>query len=189
MINARKIMEVIYEKKCFKCDNILPIDDFYKHKKSRDGHLNKCKECTKKDVRKRENTLKNDPEWIEKERERNRDKYYRFQYRNKYKPSKDKKREIIRKYRQKFPEKYLASKYTEIFLNKVDGYHLHHWSYNQDDWLDVIQLTIKQHNLVHRHLLYNKEKKIYHNKETGELLDTKQKHLDFIQKFLKNYGN
>ena len=38
---------------CFKCGVEKHIDDFYKHKRMADGHLNKCKECTKNDTRRR----------------------------------------------------------------------------------------------------------------------------------------
>lgn len=37
-------------KKCFKCGNIKPLEDYYKHPATRDGRLNKCKSCTKKDA-------------------------------------------------------------------------------------------------------------------------------------------
>jgi len=46
------------EKKCFKCKRKKPLEQFYKHPATSDGHLGKCKACTKKDVKERYN----DPE-------------------------------------------------------------------------------------------------------------------------------
>jgi hypothetical protein len=37
-------------KACFKCGKTLPLTEFYKHPAMGDGHLGKCKQCTKKDV-------------------------------------------------------------------------------------------------------------------------------------------
>lgn len=38
-------------KTCFKCGVEQPLDDFYKHPAMAGGHLNKCKSCTKSDVK------------------------------------------------------------------------------------------------------------------------------------------
>lgn len=38
-------------KRCFKCLCELPLEAFYKHAMMGDGHLNKCKDCTKKDTK------------------------------------------------------------------------------------------------------------------------------------------
>ena len=39
------------KKKCFKCGTRKSLTEFYKHPKMKDGHVNKCKECNRNDVR------------------------------------------------------------------------------------------------------------------------------------------
>ena len=38
------------QKTCFKCHRLLDISEFYKHPRMADGHIGKCKDCTKQDV-------------------------------------------------------------------------------------------------------------------------------------------
>ena len=60
-------------KNCIICGDLKPITDYYVHKKMGDGHLNKCKTCCKKQADEREKRLRNNPEWVEKEKERARE--------------------------------------------------------------------------------------------------------------------
>lgn len=55
-------------KVCFKCEAELPITNFYKHPMMGDGHLGKCKACTRYDVR--ENRKRKLDYYLQYDRER-----------------------------------------------------------------------------------------------------------------------
>ena len=42
---------MMQEKKCFKCGRTLPLSEFYTHSQMGDGHLNKCRDCTRADAK------------------------------------------------------------------------------------------------------------------------------------------
>lgn len=65
-------------KVCFKCGKSKELGEFYPHKQMADGVLGKCKTCTKNDTKKLIELKKLDPIWVEKEKERGREKYHRL---------------------------------------------------------------------------------------------------------------
>lgn len=38
------------QKTCFKCQTTKPLTEYYKHPFMGDGHLGKCKDCTRNDA-------------------------------------------------------------------------------------------------------------------------------------------
>lgn len=157
------------EKKCKECKLLKRKSDFY-------GLQGECKECTRKRVKAREDTLKKDPSYIQSERKRGREKYRRL-----YAGTQKAKLDVNKRYWLKYPEKRAAQLFSQYLKNENDGTEKHHWSYLKEHWLDVICIIKKDHMKAHRFIIYDQERMMYRRFDTNELLDTKKKHESFIK--------
>lgn len=137
-------------KECFKCKITKPLTEFYKHPEMSDGHLNKCKDCTRKD------TVSN----YEKRKD-----YYRAYDKARAKTEKRKisRRKHLQTHRKKYPK---ANKARQAVTNalragkikkepcwcgetKVEA---HHPDYDQP--LMVVWLCHRHHKEIHGRKVY-----------------------------------
>lgn len=158
-------------KRCFKCGRLLPIEDFYKHSQMGDGHLNKCKDCIKKDVHRRYLNRSADAEYMEKERQRGREKYKRLGYAKKYKPSKP---SICRSIHATLKRRGLI----------VTGQEVHHWNYNEP--YSVLILDRRQHKCVHKYIEFKDN--LCYISATGKLIETIDEAIEFTKQCLIENG-
>jgi hypothetical protein len=146
-------------KRCFKCLCVKPLEAFYKHAKMGDGHLNKCKECSKKDVT--ENRLKNIAYYRQFDKARASQPkrvLARYEYARSDAGKKSHKK-ALNNYRDRFPERYMAKNILsnairdkkivkqECFICGNAKVEAHHPDYSRP--LDVVWLCKKHHTEVH----------------------------------------
>lgn len=154
-------------KKCFKCLEEKEITEFYVHKQMADGHINKCKACTKLDTstkdpilyerrKKRDRNRKNSVERVQKVKENL--KWIKENDPIKWRAYLDKKNEYNRGMKHK---RYAHNKVSKALLSgkiirpikctkcdSVEKLQAHHHDYDKP--LDVEWLCIPCHAKEHR---------------------------------------
>ena len=116
-------------KTCFKCQRELPLSDFYKHKQMKDGHLNKCKKCTKNDSHNYRQENIDQVREYDRKRGNRQTQEYRNEHKSKY-PNKYKARTMVN---NAVRDKKLFREVCEVCGD--DNTHAHH-----DDYLKPLNV-------------------------------------------------
>jgi hypothetical protein len=153
-------------KACFKCGLIKPLSEFYTHPRMADGHLNKCKACTRRDTAERVERLSlTDIAWVERELERHRHKSrsYRDQGRAKTNPVAASRWDARNKHKKRAHSKVNAAirsgalKRLPCEVCGAGNAQAHHDDYSKP--LNVAWLCVKHH--AERHIELNRMKRLH----------------------------
>ncbi len=150
-------MESERHKRCFKCGETKPLSCFYKHPRMADGHVNKCKECNKKDVR--ENRADKNDYYVAYDRKRGKDHKSerhkkKLQYNKVYNKENPLKYSAKVKFRNSLRDGKIVKGYNCEYCGSSENIHGHHSSYSEDMWLLVTWLCVKCHNRLHKDFEY-----------------------------------
>ena len=137
-------------KKCFKCTSEKPLSEFYTHPRMADGHLGKCKDCTKTDSAKTHEKNKVLPEMIVLNRKRSREnqrKRRSLGLQGKYKSgiTAPHKQKAVQAVNNAIRDKRLTKKPCLICESLSSN--AHHEDYSKP--LDVIWLCVRHHQDRH----------------------------------------
>lgn len=159
-------------KKCYRCNSEKELVEFYKHPANADGRSNRCKECTKKDVKENRKDKQAHYDNYDRNRSNSIERKNKTVQLAKAKYASD---EEFRRKRLDFSKedrvnnmnKYKARDALTIARRngtlttaencehcgisdvRIEG---HHWSYLPEHWLDVIWLCTSCHGKEHRRL-------------------------------------
>lgn len=156
------------KKICRKCNNELPINEFYEHKQMADGHLNYCKNCVRERIKKyKENNIEiirefdrnrpNAKERAKKQREERKNNPISFkrymECQNKWNAKNKYKKTAHSKLRSAILSgKVIKKNYCTICGKTECSIEGHHYDYSKP--LDVIWVCTECHGKLHRK--YNK---------------------------------
>lgn len=163
------------EKRCFKCGEVKPLSEFYKHPQMADGHLNKCKECTKQDVKRDYDRKSQDEAWVEKERARGREKFHRLGYKS----------AVFKKTKEMCPGAANINRKLKQLGLYIKGKEAHHWNYNFPR--SVILLSRKAHHRIHTMLTVNYEDKYCYTLD-GQRIETEEQAKSIFSRILNGFG-